>query len=315
MYKQLTQEERYQIYAYKQSGLTQEKIAERLARSKSTISRELSRNSGQKGYRPKQAQEKAQERWYEAPKAIKFNKAMQVTMIAYLRQEWSPEQIRGYCHENNIPMVSHERIYLFIWEDMANGGALHKHLRHQRKRYKKRYGSQDKRGTIPERISIDERPAIVDEKSRLGDWEGDTIIGKGHQGAVVTLVERKSKLTLAMQVDNKTEENVTAAIIALLKPYQSLVHTITFDNGKEFTNHKAIAKALKTNVFFAHPYHSWERGLNENTNGLIRQYLPKTKSLRNICHRKIIDITDKLNNRPRKTLKYKTPLDVFQMVA
>ena len=269
MYKQLTQEERYQIYAYKQSGLTQEKIAERLSRSKSTISRELIRNSGQKGYRPKQAQEKAQQRWHEAPKAIKLDKAMQLIMIDYLRQEWSPEQISGYCRKNATPMVSHERIYLFIWDDMAKGGSLHKHLRHQRKRYKKRYGSQDKRGTIPERISIDERPAIVNEKSRLGDWEGDTIIGKGHQGAVVTLVERKSKLTLAMQVNNKTEENVTAAVIALLKPYQSLVHTITFDNGKEFTNHQSIAKALEAKVYFAHPYHSWERGLNENTNGLI----------------------------------------------
>lgn len=315
MYKQLTQEERCQIYAYKQSGLTKSEIAMQLSRSKSTISREIQRNRGEKGYRPKQAQEKAAQRWREADKAIKFDEAMQATVVGYLRQEWSPEQITGYCRKHNIAMVSHERIYRFVWADMTNGGSLHDHLRHQRKRYKKRYGSQDKRGTIAGRISIEERPAMVDKKSRLGDWEGDTIIGKGHQGAVVTLVERKSKFTLAMQVDSKTEENVTAAVIELLKPYQSQVHTITFDNGKEFTNHSSIAKALGANVYFAHPYRSWERGLNENTNGLIRQYLPKDKPLRNIRPNKIIDITDKLNNRPRKTLGFKTPLDVFRRVA
>lgn len=315
MYQQLTQEERYQIKAYKESGLPLRAIARKLMRATSTISREIKRNTGKRGYRAKQAQEKAAERRYTALKAIKLDEPMQQQLERYLRQDWSPEQITGYCRENNIAMVSHERIYLYIWADMANDGTLHEHLRHQRKRYKKRYGSYDKRGTIPDRVSIDERPAIVGEKLRLGDWEGDTIIGKGHKGAVVTLVERKSKMTLALQVDNKSEENVTAAIIELLKPYQSVVYTITFDNGKEFTNHKKVAKALSAKIYFAHPYHSWERGLNENTNGLIRQYLPKAMVLRNISPKKIVDITTKLNNRPRKTLRFKTPFDIFHRAA
>lgn len=315
MYQQLTQEERYQIKAYKESGLPLRAIARKLTRAPSTITRELTRNTGKRGYSAKQAQEKAELRRYTAIKAIKLDKAMQQQLEIYLRQDWSPEQIIGYCRENGIPMVSHERIYLHIWADMTNDGTLHEHLRHQRKRYKKRYGKYDKRGTIPDRVSIDERPVIVEEKSRIGDWEGDTIIGKGHKGAVVTLVERKSKLTLALQVDKKTEENVTAAIIALLKPYQSVVHTITFDNGKEFTNHKMVAKTLGADVYFAHPYHSWERGLNENTNGLIRQYLPKAMVLRNIAPATIIDITNKLNNRPRKTLNFKTPFDIFHKAA
>jgi IS30 family transposase len=253
MYNQLTQEERYQIKAYKESGLTQSKIAQKLGRAKSTISRELKRNTGERGYRPQQSQNKAEARRYNAAKATKLDEVMKQQLEAYLRQEWSPEQITGYCRANDISMVSHERIYLYVWANMKKGGTLHEHLRNQRKHYKKRYGKQDKRGVIPDRVFIDKRPAIVDKKSRIGDWEGDTIIGKGHKGAVLTLVERKSKLTVALQVDNKTEENVTAAIIELLKPYQSQVHTITFDNGKEFTNHKALAKALKADVYFAHP--------------------------------------------------------------
>jgi IS30 family transposase len=315
MYSQLTQAERYQIQAYKQSGLSQKAIGEKLNRHSSTISRELCRNTGQRGYRPQQAHNKAATRRTTARKAIKLDAKMQKRLVQHLQKDWSPEQITGYCQRNKLGMVSHERIYLFIWADMAAGGELHMHLRHQRKLYKKRYGKQDGRGCIPDRVSIDERPAIVETKSRIGDWEGDTIIGKGHKGAVVTLVDRNSKFTLMKQVDNKTEENVTAAILALLKPYQSLVHTITFDNGKEFSNHKKIAKELNTDVYFAHPYHSWERGLNENTNGLIRQYLPKAEVLRNICPKKIIDISDKLNNRPRKTLDFKTPLEIFSRVA
>ena len=313
MSQQLTQEERYQIKAYKDSGLNQTEISKKLGRHKSTISRELKRNTGQRGYRAKQAQEKAESRRHNGRKAIKLDDAMREKINFYICQDWSPEQITGYCATNAIPMVSHETIYLYIWADMAAGGDLHEHLRHKRKRHKKRYGKQDRRGAIPNRVSIDERPAIVDKKIRYGDWEGDTIIGKGHKGAVVTLVERKSKLTLAMQVDNKTEENVTAAVIELLKPYQT--HTITFDNGKEFSNHQAMAEALEADIYFAHPYHSWERGLNENTNGLLRQYLPKSLVLRGIEQEKIIDITNKLNSRPRKTLGYKTPLEIFQIAA
>ena len=314
-YNQLTQEERYQIKAYKESGLSQLEIARRLFRSASTISRELKRNTGLRGYRPKQAQETSDSRRHRAAKHVKLTAEIQSTLVEYLKEQWSPEQIKGYCKTHGITMVSHERIYQYIDSDKRQGGKLHEHLRSQRKRYKKRYGKYDGRGVIVDRVSIDKRPLIVDEKIRLGDWEGDTIIGKGHQGAIVTLVERKSKLTLMKEVPFKSADCVTAAVIELLKPYKHRVLSVTFDNGKEFARHKEIAKRLKTSIYFAHPYHSWERGLNENTNGLIRQYFPKSISLKNICHHKVIDVTHRLNNRPRKSLGFKTPFEVFRMAS
>jgi IS30 family transposase len=314
-YQQLTQEERYQIKAYKESGLSQSQIAMQLSRSASTISRELKRNTGLRGYRPKQAQETSELRRYTAIKHVKLTAEIQSTLVSYLKEQWSPEQIQGYCKTHDIAMVSHERIYQYIWSNKRQGGKLHENLRCQRKRYKKRYGKYDGRGVIVDRVSIDERPAIVDKKTRFGDWEGDTIIGKGHQGAMVTLVERKSKLTLMKEVPFKSAYCVTAAVIELLKPYKRNVLSITFDNGKEFARHKEIAKQLKTSIYFAHPYHSWERGLNENTNGLIRQYFPKSAPLKNACHNKVIDVNHRLNNRPRKSLGFKTPLEIFRMAA
>ena len=206
--------------------------------------------------------------------------------------------------------ISHEWIYNHIYKDKRQGGELHKHLRCQKQR-RKRYGKQDRRGRITNRVSIEERPAIVNSKSRIGDWEGDTIIGKGHQGVVTTHVERKTKYTVLTKSNTKHANLVRQSIVQGLKPYQNQINTITYDNGLEFSEHQNIAQTLSANIYFAHPYSSWERGLNENTNGLIRQYLPKSQPLNNVTQKELNYIMDQLNHRPRKTLGFKTPYELF----
>ena len=187
---------------------------------------------------------------------------------------------------------------------------MYTHLCQSNKKRKKQYGSRDKRGQIRNRVSIDESPAIVAEKTRIGDWEIDTVIGQNHPGALVTIVDRVSKFTLIKKVDSKHAEVVTAATIILLQPYLDKA-LITADNGKEFARHETIKERLNIDVYFAHPYHSWERGLNENTNGLIRQYFTKGSSFENITDDEVAAVMNKLNHRPRKTLHFKTPHAVF----
>ena len=202
-------------------------------------------------------------------------------------------------------------MYQFIYRDKANGGVLHKHLRIANKPYRKSYGKYDRRGQIVDRVSIDERPKIVDDKSRIGDWEGDTIIGQGHKGALLTLVERKTLYTLIVPLKSKNAEQLKDAVIEVLKPFKERVLTLTYDNGREFAHHQEMAKALKADVYFAHPYASWERGINENTNGLIRQYFPKGSDLREVTLEQAQRVMDLLNNRPRKTRGGKTPNELF----
>ena len=308
-YAQLTQGQRYQIEALLKTGHNQTMIAKVLSVHKSTISRELKRNHGLRGYRPKQAQEKATMRQYE-----KFQPripAITWTLVeALIKQDWSPEQISGRLFKEQGISVSHESIYLHIYQDKYQGGDLHKHLRCQKKR-RKRYGKQDRRGRIPNRISIDERPVIVNNKSRVGDWEGDTIIGKGHQGVVATLVERKTQYTVLTASKTKQAPQVRQRIEKALAPHRSRVYTITYDNGLEFAEHQKMAQTLSADIYFAHPYASWERGLNENTNGLIRQYLPKSRRLDNVTQKELKHIMDQLNHRPRKSLGFKTPYELF----
>ncbi len=301
-YTHLTQEERYQIYALKRAGITQKVIASILKRSESTISREINRNSGKRGYRPKQAQYKSLMR--RAINARRINDQDWQWAKSKLLEEWSPEQISHFVG------ISHETIYQRIYQDKSQGGLLWRYLRCQKK-YKKRYGLLERRGNIPNRLSIEERPSLVNERSRLGDWEGDTIIGKNHKQALVSIVERKSKLTLIHKVARKTAQAVRVAVIDLLKPFKNNVLTITVDNGREFAGHQEIAQQLEANVYFAHPYSSWERGTNENTNGLIRQYFPKHRDFSTITQEEINMVMNRLNNRPRKTLGYKTPNQVF----
>ncbi len=311
-YKQLTREQRYQIYALKKAEHSMGYIANNIGVDKSTVSRELKRNTGQRGYRPKQAHEKAVQRHKEKPKAIRLNEEAKAFIKLQLESfDSAPEQISGRMDLTLGFRVSHETIYRYLLADKEEDGTLYLHLRHQNKPYKKRYGSTDRRGQIPNRTSIDERPAIVDEKSRIGDFEGDLVIGKNHKGALVTMVDRCSKYTLIASTPNKRADNVDAAIIKLLGPFQDSLESITLDNGKEFSHHEKIAKALDTSIYFAHPYHSWERGLNEHTNGLLRQYFPKGSSLENVTKEEIADAQYKLNHRPRKALGFKTPYEVF----
>jgi IS30 family transposase len=310
-YKQLNQAQRYQIEILKKAGKNQKQIAELLGVSESTISRELKRNQGKKGYRPKQAQIKADKRKKQAAKVLKMTPALILLIEARIRLDWSPEQVSGQLEDERGILISHERIYQHIWTDKRHGGTLDTHLRQCHKQRKKKYGSKDKRGQIRNRVSIDERPAIVAEKTRIGDWEIDTVIGQNHQGALVTIVDRVSKFTLIKKVDSKHAEVVTDATITLLQPYLDKTLTITADNGKEFAGHETIKEQLSANVYFAHPYCSWERGLNENTNGLIRQYFTKGSSFENITDDEVEAVMNKLNHRPRKTLKFKTPHTVF----
>jgi len=280
--------------------------------SASTISRELKRNTGQRGYRPKQAQMKAIQRRQSATKCIKMTPQLKGSIDAKLRQEWSPEQITGWLKATQPVSVSHQRIYDHIFEDRRCGGTLYKSLRQTNKRRRKRYGHSDHRGQIKDRVSIDERPKIVDRKSRFGDWEIDTIIGKNYRGVLVSIVERRSRYTLIVKAESKQADEVKNKTIDLLIPIRTLVHTITADNGKEFALHNQISNALDTNVYFAHPYHAWERGLNENTNGLIRQYFPKGSPLEHLTEKQIQKVQDRLNHRPRKCLNFKTPDYVFK---
>lgn len=310
-YKQLSYEQRVEIYALLKAGLNQTQIAKIVGVSKSTISREMKRNTGLKGYRPNQANERALDRRRNADKHVRFNDDIKKVVKKHIEQDWSPEQISGRLKKNGKPSVSHETIYQFIIDDQKNGGELYKHLRQKRKKRRKRIKNGDHRGQIPNRVSIDERPAIVDSKERVGDWEIDTVIGKNHKGAFVTAVERKTKYSCIRHVPRKEAALVAEALIEMLSPFKELVFTITADNGKEFSEHEKIAAALNAQFYFAHPYSSWERGLNENTNGLIRQYYPKKTSLVSVDEQKLVDVQNKLNNRPRKTLNFDTPHQLF----
>jgi transposase, IS30 family len=312
-YKQLTQEQRYFIYQLNKIDFNQSEIALEIGVNKSTVSRELKRNTGAKGYRPQQAHHKALERRLKASKAIKMTQSNIDLVEEKLLEQWSPEQISGWLLSEHNFSLSHERIYQHIWQDKRQGGDLFQHLRRQGKKYQKR-GSNGKqsRGQIIDRISIEDRPQAVDDKKRVGDWEIDTVIGKGHSGALVTIVERKTLYTLIARVYGKCAEGVTQATIELLEPFIHRTHSITADNGKEFAYHKKITEALNTAFYFAHPYHSWERGLNENTNGLIRQYFPKNTDFKTVDDLDVYNVMQKLNNRPRKSLGFKTPLQMMQ---
>jgi IS30 family transposase len=308
-YTQLTREERYQISALKAVGHDQVEIAKVIGCHKSTISRELTRNRGLRGYRPEQANNFAVTRLQEKSAHRILPEAWSRVELL-LREDWSPEQVSNWLrYEENIN-VSPEWIYQYILRDKHSGGDLYKHLRCQKQR-KKRYGTPERRGQLKGRVSIDERPEIVNQRSRIGDWEADTVIGKQGGSVLVTLVERKTRLSVIGKAPNRTAQEVTSVILRHLQPLASHVQTLTYDNGKEFALHQKIAKGLDAFGYFAHPYHSWERGLNENTNGLLRQYFPKGMDLSEVTDAEVQNAMDKLNNRPRKCLGFKTPNQVF----
>jgi IS30 family transposase len=312
-YHHITLEERCQIYALKKQGVKQKEIAETLARSASCISKELRRNKNQQGYHYELAHKKAVKRRTKASKTSgkKLTPAMQKLLAPYIKKQWSPVQISGRLKVEHKISISHELIYQHIWADKKAGGSLYTHLRHRGKKYNKRSGKNAGRGLIPNRKDIAERPSIVEQKVRIGDFEIDTIIGKNHKGAIVSLVDRASKYTKLIKVERRTAAEVSEAIQQIMANIKHLVLTMTADNGKEFSHHLDFGKALGADVYFARPYRSCDRGLNEHTNGLVRQYFPKKTDFGNIDQVDVAWVEKNLNSRPRKSLNFNTPEEVF----
>lgn len=308
-YCRLTEDDRIEIFAALKAGESQTAISRALGFHKSTICRELRRNTGQRGYRAKQAHRFSQDRRMHVHRR-RISKRQWRVVEAGLRQDWSPEQIHGVMRLKGLAPVSHERIYQHVYADKRRGGTLHTHLRCQKQRRKRR-GVFNRRGQIKGRVWISERPDIVETRARIGDWEVDTIVGHKEKAALITLTERKSRLCCAVKVEDRKAETACKAILKTLMPLRGQVHTLTYDNGPEFSYHQAINHALDAESYFAHSYHSWERGANENMNGLLRQYFPKGRSMTKLTASRVLSVVERLNNRPRKCLGYKTPNQVF----
>lgn len=314
----LTQAQRYTIEVLLTQGLSQKNIAVIIGRDKSVVSREIRRNCDERSgqYKQSLAQRKYEKRLFEKPKKLYFTPSIIMMVENDLLLKLSPEQIVGVCRKNNIDCVSHERIYQHIWKDKKLKGSLHKNLRTGGKRYRKRGNSKDSRGIIKDRVPIECRPIEVALKERFGDLEIDTIIGKDHKGAIVTINDRATGMLKMTKVASKEAHAVKDATIDLLTAWKPYLFTITSDNGKEFALHKSISEQLDIDFYFANPYHSWERGANENLNGLIRQYIPKKTNFDTITDEYLLYVQEELNNRPRKRFNFESPKSMFnQKVA
>ena len=311
-YNQLTRSQRYRIEILHSMHFSQTDIANEIDVHKSTISRELRRNTTPKGYLAQAAVGLTHQRRKNAEKYTKHTLQM-VHFIrnSLIKEQWSPEQISHMLKQRGDQWVSHEWIYRYIWQDKHQGEQLYTHLRTRHKSYRKRYGSNSRRGYYTGSTNISERPEIANKRSRIGDWEIDTVLGKEGQSVLVTAVDRKSKYLLMQLSPRKTSQTVLDTLLKMYKNIINKTHTITCDNGAEFSKFRLIEKKLRTKMFFCDPYHSWQRGTNENTNGLIRQYFPKSINF-DLVHKKEVKlIMEKLNRRPRKTLGFKTPSEVF----
>jgi IS30 family transposase len=310
--KQITREQRYQIEAYLKAGKSKDFIASQLAINRSNIFREVKRNSKKRGiYNASYAQMLCDERKERFKRIRSFDQSKESLIKEYIEQEqWSPEQIVGYCKKKGISMVSHERIYQYIRQEKEQGGGLYKHLRHRLKHRKRPVGG--KHISIKNRVSIDDRPQVINNKQRFGDWEIDTIIGKDGKGAIVTIVERTTAFLMMRKLPKgKNAESLADNVIDMLMPYKNQIYSITSDNGTEFAEHTKISKGLEAGFFFAHPYSSWERGLNEYTNKLIRQYILKKSEFENYDDKYIAEIQYKINRRPRKNMEFNSPKELF----
>ena len=310
---QLTKAQRYTISVMRKQNFPMGEIAAAIGKHKSTISRELRRNcDGRSGqYDADLAQRKCERRQKGKPHRVRFTEEVRLRVEAMLREDYSPEQVVGRCKLEGLECVSVETIYQYVWGDKRRGGDLHTHLRRKGRKYRKRGAKKDSRGVIRDRVSIDERPKVVDDKSRFGDLEIDLIMGANHRRALLSANDRASGISWIALLEGKDSKALADKAAEMLMPFKGLLHTVTSDNGKEFAEHKAIAKSLAVDYYFAHPYHSWERGANENMNGLIRQYLPKGTSFDGLDDNEIKRIRDKLNNRPRKKLGFLTPIEYF----
>ncbi len=312
-YRHLTREERCQICALRKSGLSEPAIARQLGRDRTTVWREVRRNGGGRGHRHRQAQGKASARRSAASSVPgKMTPERWRLVEDRLADGWSPEQIAGRPGKEGVPMAGRQRTCRHIRADRKVGGRLYLFLRRRGKRPNWKGGRHSGRGHIPDRVDISERPAVVEAKGRVGDREADTIIGKGRSGALVSLVDRASKCTLLEGVGRKTADAVGNALLEMLVWLHAPVRTITADNGKEFAGHAAVSKALGAGFFFATPYHSRERGLNEHTNGLVRQHFPKGTDFRQVTDARVKAVQDRTDARPRKSLGCLTPAEAFR---
>lgn len=310
-YQQLTEARRYQISVLLEQGFSIAHIAKCIDCHRSSVYREVKRCQGQSRYQPDIAHKQAATMRRQSSKyAIPSQRIESIVLL--LQLDWSPEQISQVLRLVKEP-VSHEWIYRYIARDKRRGGKLYRHLRQGHKRYRR--GKVEQAPTIKNAVSIDDRPAIVDSRERFGDWEIDTVLGLHGTGSIVTLLERKTRFYLIKKVNSKSAADVTKATIELLMPYRAHVLTITADNGREFAHHQEIAEALDTQVYFAHPYRSCERGANENANGLLRQYVKKGVDLRLVSDELIEFAQNRINYRPKKCLKFKQPAVVFHQLA
>ena len=310
MYKQLTSEQRYTISVLLQNRTKQKEIAKAINVSPSTVSREIRRNSGVRGrYNWETAQANAVQTKRRKPGNRSIDKdVMEETRHLLVTEQWSPERISGVLAKDG-KYISHETIYRMIRKDKAEGGTLYKHCRHKLKRRARPVGGR--RISIPNRTSISERPAEVDGK-RFGDFEMDTIVGRGNHGAIVTLIERSTNMLFMRKLKKgKNAKELARTVIHLLSPFKEHVKSITTDNGTEFAYHEMIGKSLGVTIYFADPYASWQKGAIENANGLIRQYVPKTETFEHVSHQQITKYSKKINIRPRKKLEFKTPHECF----
>lgn len=312
-YHQITPEERYIISHLRKQGFSKAQIAAQTGRHRSTIGREFARNENAHGiYRPSKAQEKTNGRRSRSRRNSHFSEQDYALLAGYIRQQWSPEQIAGRLKREGLLSISHETIYKHIWADKAAGGMLWMDLRGARKKRRKRYQAYDSRGRLAGKRHISERPAEVETRATQGHWEIDTMMGSGDRHCILTMVERKTGYVLVGKLPNRTKEATEERAVRLIHQHRPNVQTITSDHGTEFHCYRQIEKRTGVAFYFATPYHSWERGSSENANGLIRQYLPKRKSMKNLSQRRCTNIADILNTRPRKRLNYKTPKECYE---
>jgi IS30 family transposase len=311
-YRQITSEQRYMLAALRTQGLSASAIAQHLSCHRSTIGRELRRNSSNDGrYRASKAQELTNGRRSRSRRNQHFTCAELERVNVLLREHWSPQQIAGRLGLNTGLSISHETIYRHVWCDKKAGGSLYTYLRCAQKQRRKGYGHYDSRGRLAGKRHISERPPSVEDRLELGHWEIDTVMGTGSKDCILSLVERKTGLVLIGKLANRTAEAVSSRAISIMKAHAGPFRTITADNGTEFHDYASIERSTPARFYFATPYHSWQRGSNENTNGLIRQYLPKGTSMAGLTQGQCSEISHRLNTRPRKRHGYKTPLECF----
>jgi IS30 family transposase len=313
-YHQLTSEERYALTALRRQGFSIRGIARALDRAPSTISREIRRNRRKDGgYRAFTADERARGRRSRSRRNRRFRGSDWALVVACLKKKWSPEQIAGRLWMLGMLWISHETIYRYVWEDKRAGGTLYLHLRQASKQRRKRYRSYDSRGRLAGKRPISGRPPGAENRSRVGHLEGDTVLGSGDKHCILTLVDRKTGFVMIGKLKSRTVKDTNRRAIALIRKAHRPVHTITVDHGTEFHGYKQIEAVTRSKFYFATPYHSWERGTSENTNGLIRQYLPKKKSMALVSQRTCSRIAHQLNTRPRKRLGFSTPKECYEI--